>query len=93
MFKCKVCGEEFELKCEAHYVARDCERVGLVALAGGTEESLYDVFDCPHCGCQNVVQKRKRYYFTTDFSSVQARDLISEAVTEKEAGLCCEADA
>lgn len=60
MYKCKVCNKEFELQKEGHYIARDIGKTGLSALAGGSEEELYDTFDCPHCGCQNIMQKRKR---------------------------------
>ena len=62
MYKCKVCNKEFELQRKDHYIARDNGKTGLSALAGGSEEELYDTFDCPHCGCQNVMQKRKRSY-------------------------------
>lgn len=62
MYKCKVCGKEFELQNKEHYIARDNSKIGLSALAGGSEEELYDAFDCPHCGCQNVMQERKRDY-------------------------------
>lgn len=62
MYKCKVCGKEFELQKEEHYITRDVTRVGLTVIIGGSEEELYDTFDCPHCGCQNVMQGRKRDY-------------------------------
>ena len=60
MYKCKICNKEFELQKKDHYVARDNGRTGLSAIAGGSEEELYDAFDCPHCGCQNIMQERKR---------------------------------
>lgn len=59
--KCAVCGERFPLVVDKHYVSRDDGQVGVVAMFKALpEDQLYDTFDCPHCGCQNVVQKRKR---------------------------------
>lgn len=63
--KCKVCNKEFELKVCNHYIARDNEiiRTGIVGIVGTNtdeEPTMYDTFDCPHCGCQNVIQERKR---------------------------------
>lgn len=59
--KCKVCGVEFALIAINHYVARDPGKTGLAAALGVTPEgALYDAFDCPHCGCQNIMQERKR---------------------------------
>ena len=60
--KCNVCGVEFALIAINHYVARDCGKTGgvLASFNGSTEEMLYDAFDCPHCGCQNIMQERKR---------------------------------
>lgn len=62
---CEVCGAEFQLKRRYHYIAKDAETTGFVALAGGPEVAIYDAFDCPCCGCQNIVQERKRQYKST----------------------------
>ena len=60
MTTCKVCGRDFPLIIEDHYVARGVEKRGVIAAISMQEEALqYDVFDCPHCGCQNVMQERK----------------------------------
>lgn len=60
MMTCKVCGREFALIAEEHYISRDPEETGLAAAFGRKMEGeQYDAFDCPHCGCQNVIQKRK----------------------------------
>lgn len=60
MTTCKVCGRDFALMAEDHYVVRDAEKMGVLpALSGQKESNRYDAFDCPHCGCQNVMQMRK----------------------------------
>lgn len=60
MLKCKICGHEFMATNERHYVSRDEGLTGISAISGGTESKEYDTFDCPQCGCQNIVQSRKR---------------------------------
>lgn len=60
MTTCKVCGRDFALMAEEHYVAQDPQRVGAIANLVSTDRALeFDAFDCPHCGCQNVMQERK----------------------------------
>lgn len=61
MITCKVCGRDFPLMAEEHYVARGGEKKGFAAALGSQDEAkTYDAFDCPHCGCQNIVQTRYR---------------------------------
>ena len=60
MTTCKVCGRDFPLLIEEHYVSKEPEKTGIVALAGGPEPMLWDSIDCPHCGCQNRMQQRYR---------------------------------
>lgn len=60
MATCQVCGRDFPLIAEEAYVARDVEQGGLVTALSDTESRWYDAIDCPHCGCQNVLQERKR---------------------------------
>lgn len=62
MIKCKVCGCDFPAVSINHYVARDNGRTGLATAFGNDEGRLYDAFDCPICGCQAIVQERKRDY-------------------------------
>lgn len=57
---CSVCGRDFPLIAEKAYAARDAEQGSLAAIVGDMESWWYDVIDCPHCGCQNVLQERKR---------------------------------
>lgn len=60
MTTCIVCGRDFPLMAEEHYVARDGEKKGVIAALSVQEEGVqYDAFDCPHCGCQNIMQSRK----------------------------------
>lgn len=60
MTTCKICGRSFPLIWEDHYIAKDPTPTGLVGLAGGTIYP-YDAIDCPNCGCQNVLQRRKPF--------------------------------
>lgn len=61
--ECKVCGCKFNAIVERHYVARDNGKTGSsVAFGPTSEESLYDAFDCPMCGCQIIANARKRNY-------------------------------
>lgn len=55
---CVICGRDFPLIEEEHYVSCEPSRTGIAALAGGSEPKLWDSYDCPHCGCQNRVQSR-----------------------------------
>lgn len=60
MTTCDVCGRDFALMAEDHYISRAEEKTGIAAFAGGDEPHLHDAIDCPHCGCQKVLQKRER---------------------------------
>ena len=64
MVTCKICGRDFPLFSEEHYIARDPDREGGqigAVIVGKEEPTFFDAFDCPHCGCQYIVQERKRY--------------------------------
>lgn len=60
MIKCEVCGNEFCVTESNHYIARDEDRFGIIAICGGDEYKIYDAVDCPSCGCQKILQSRKR---------------------------------
>ena len=62
MTTCEVCGRDFPLIGEEHYVAVDTDVEGIAASIVRHEPEIYDVFDCPHCGCQNIMQTRKRMW-------------------------------
>lgn len=54
--KCKICEKEFELKKENKYIVT--EKIA----AFGTLAKLpktFEAFDCPYCGCQNIVNTRE----------------------------------
>ena len=57
---CKICGRDFALMKEDHYVAHEPLKKGaLAALVDNVTQREYDAFDCPHCGCQYIAQERK----------------------------------
>lgn len=60
MYTCDVCGRDFPLIAEERHTVRDTERSGLAVAISFEEADRFDAFDCPHCGCQNVVNKRLR---------------------------------
>ena len=51
---CRICGYEFKGTKESHYISRDDSETGIATLAKKQEPKLYDTFDCPICGCQEV---------------------------------------
>lgn len=52
MRKCNACGRRFRLLAKNRYeVVR--KPAGLNCLTEAT--TYYNAFDCPHCGCQNIV--------------------------------------
>lgn len=56
-YECKVCGNSFELLKENWYLSSDKREN-----AEEDNVTIYDTFDCPVCGCQNVIQERKRKF-------------------------------
>lgn len=72
MTTCKICGRDFPLIAEEHYIARGIEKNGVIAALSIQEEAMqYDAFDCPHCGCQNIMQERKRFNIDLDLLNVE----------------------
>ena len=75
MLKCKICGFEFTAKSDGHYISRDGGKVGVVAaFQSNQEERIYDTFDCPACGCQCVVQERKRNFRPISIPKIEEDD-------------------
>lgn len=64
-YKCKVCGCEFMLLSQNRYTA-DATPGGPFSVLCDT--LLQDAFDCPMCGCQNIVGRRyQKYDDATDY--------------------------
>lgn len=61
---CSVCGAKLELNKLYHYIARDDGVTGVTTVfTKEQEETIYDAFDCPVCGCQYIAKERKRALF------------------------------
>lgn len=84
MLKCKICGKEFEANLDRHYVARDNGKTGITVAISNSEEKLYDAFDCPACGCQVVVQERKRQYIVPNEVEANEEEEVEEEVEEED---------
>ena len=54
--KCKICGKYFKLKAENRYEAIKAPTLAEVLTA---KAITYECFDCPKCGCQNLVNIRE----------------------------------
>lgn len=52
---CKVCGKQFDLIKENKYIVQ--ENKGINGITTGTKK--FECFDCPRCGCQNVLNVRE----------------------------------
>ena len=52
---CKICGEELERIKENKYIIQ--ENKGMYGITTGTKK--FECFDCPHCGCQNILNIRE----------------------------------
>lgn len=53
--RCKICGVNFVLDKSSKYVVMD----DYVPFSF-SERKMFEAFDCPVCGCQNIVNERKR---------------------------------
>ncbi|WP_417093821.1 hypothetical protein [Eubacterium sp.] len=56
MIKCSICGEQVELRKENRYEVVIEE--GALRKSFGFKDRLYEAFDCPHCGCQMLMNER-----------------------------------
>lgn len=65
MRTCTVCGRDFFLLAEDHYITIEGEKLGLSAIVGEVQD-IHDAMDCPHCGCQQILCKRERRWLTVD---------------------------
>lgn len=82
--ECKICGCTFNPVIERHYVSRDDGKTGVATIISSCESKLYDTFDCPDCGCQVVVQERKRNVCCNVASDVGNDDEEDEEEDEEE---------
>lgn len=74
MTTCDVCGRDFALIAEEHYISIGEGKTGLAAFAGGDQPIVHDAIDCPHCGCQKLLQKRERPYIHEDVAIKQEEE-------------------
>lgn len=84
---CNVCGAKIEPIKSAHYIARNEGTAGLAAAISKQEETLYDAFDCPVCGCQRIAQERK-YVFYDDVCADETSDKPAETSDKEENPEC-----
>ena len=56
MKRCKVCHRFFKLKAENKYLVTSEPAIFKSLVEKAT---VYEAFDCPWCGCQNVVNVRE----------------------------------
>ena len=79
MTTCKVCERDFPLIVEDHYVAQDPQKVGAIANLINVDRAFeFDAFDCPHCGCQNIMQNRKPHLFSEEYFDEEEKEEENE---------------
>ena len=54
--KCKVCRKRFRLLAKNKYIV--IERIGTLEILTKAPKE-FEAFDCPACGCQNIVNVRE----------------------------------
>lgn len=81
MIKCSICGEQVELRKENRYEVVIEE--GALRKSFGFKDRLYEAFDCPHCGCQMLMNER---------FPVKNEIKIAEERTDEHNGCCVESD-
>lgn len=79
---CRICNSRFVVNAAGHYIARDDRETGLTSVIKSVEEMMYDAFDCPVCGCQNIVQRRFRKVELVEDNANQGVDNKSEESEE-----------
>lgn len=80
--KCKICGVDLILTKDNHYTAfveRDGFSSPFVIGAHRPDRKLvlYDCFDCPACGCQNIIQERKYTFDPETYSETEPNPVHS----------------
>lgn len=87
MVTCKVCGRDFPLLVEEHYISKEAGKTGIAALAGGLAPILWDSFNCPHCGSQNCVNQRNR--ISNPYGEDFPFEPIGDCEADEEDDCCC----
>lgn len=57
--KCKICGKRMKLLAENRKEIRKTPSLGEALTKSGGGKQIFEAFDCPHCGCQNIVNIRE----------------------------------
>ena len=57
--RCKICKKRFKLLIENRKEIPKIKALGEILTKGGGSTQIYEAFDCPHCGCQNIVNTRE----------------------------------
>lgn len=58
MRRCKICGKRMKLKAESRYEVRIKKPRSALSLTI-EPDTIAECFDCPSCGCQNMMQIRE----------------------------------
>lgn len=56
MRKCNACGRRFKLQKENKYLVK---KIPTLAECFTDRVTVFECFDCPKCGCQNIVNIRE----------------------------------
>lgn len=85
MKKCKVCGKPLRLRKDDLYVVEKKDNTLLGAFT--TQTQYFEAFDCPKCGCQNIVgvrevrvveTQRRGKLFGTSFDTTIIDDAVED---------------
>lgn len=79
--KCSVCGKEFELIGSNMYLTREESVAPLDSNASHYEVKVFESFDCPHCNCQNRVNRRFPKFEAIEIISI--KDGLSDGTTDR----------
>ncbi len=66
MVTCEICGFEFDVNKENRYTAENEITCGVAEIIVSKEATLFDACDCPNCGCQHILQPRKRRHVESE---------------------------
>ena len=73
--RCKICECEFIPEKKEHYVARTDGKTCAVSMFHSNDETgLFDVFDCPQCGCQVIAHERKRSFIVSHVDDAEEEE-------------------